>query len=159
MKREFYFEPVKQPAWVNILLFAVLLLGGLFMLLLLLMLIINGTKDPIKTLKDFTLVLVPLILVGKVVVSNRKLTQNLPTFIFDEQQVTFNHPSKGFKINWQDIQDTSISMMFNIPTLVIHTKNKKYKIEMTYFQNAENTDVYKVFKDYAVKYSGKKLIL
>lgn len=154
MNQEFYFKPIKYPLYLDILVFAIF-----FIILILFIIIINNPNNNIPTtIKNLILISLPLILLGKFIIFNRKISENTPLFIFNKERLIFNHPNKGFDIAWKDIEDINQSYIFNIPVLVIYTANKKFKIELKYFQIEENLNIFSIFKDYVMQYSGKKLI-
>lgn len=159
MKQSFYYTPVKYSPALTYFLYSLIFFGVLVSLgLVMITLFGSGHKPLLATIKDFVLVIIPLVLIGKLILSNKETPNNTPLFIFDENRMIFNHAMNGFDIAWQEIEDINQSMMFNIPTLVIYTKNKKYKVEMKYFDGIQNAPIYTTFKEYASQYSGKKLV-
>lgn len=166
MRQEFYYQPKTLSKSVNYFLWGLLVFGILVCAILLCVLylnLLNPNKDNFSIIKDLIIVAVPLFMIYKAIMPNKLHDKDnqkpMPMFIFDEIGMVFNHPKQGFEIQWQDIQMVDVSFMYNIPTLVIHTKTKKHKIDMMYFENDENVNIQKVFNEYAMKYSGKKLIL
>lgn len=160
MRKELYFEPAELPMWTVGLLILAIVLFLLLMVVWVASSLLNG-NFLFAIAIAVALVLAVFAVFRSWSESEYQHDPDEPMLIFDEAGFCFNHQQQGFTLQWVDLThvDVRLGQRGGIDAYVIHTKTDEWVLHAHYLQNSEGINAYEIFKQYAVKYGGKPLLL